>query len=719
MQRNDSDSLERLLALQGTDPGFFVLAVHSFIEADLRQRYGRTDEEITFDGLINEFREDCIQNAKTGHFYNVHVECLKNLKQSHIQTNRVRHRFHELTSEDARVATSMLNSFCLLAGIEHSSTMEKLEEYLSLWKERKPLGAIWKEYQRIYTQTQQILSEKGSLAHQVSVLMAEKADAESLRAEKLVLDREIEKLKCKTVKQSRKYDELRRKHFETSKELKKKEDRIATMKDVEFSLEILQQMTVYTRTRGDYEKTIIRLSAEQKEVLHQIGGNTDFLVKGHAGTGKTLVLLKAIEKIRGIGEYQHLGAEKEAPSILLLTYTNALVKYDTYIASILEPNREDRLIRTVDSIILEALQSIAPEIIPDTQILPALLKGMHVPGLSSDEVSHEIENFLWACDITRQEYIEEMIPRTGMRRPLKKRERTQVWAAKEAVEKELLTRNGKPFGYLRYLLLRHLESSEGESIPRFDYLFVDEAQDLNAVTLKILKWMAKKALILAGDADQAIYQTGYAFNRSGIDITGKSRILKMNFRNSVEIHLLAEHFRRNYIAGAEEDSFRSAFRDGPPVELATETSQNRLLDCMARQTRFFIDYLHYDPENICIITVSKGLFESIQHTLEKYGLDSCAVTDSEFTFSPNAKIRLNTMHSAKGLDFPVVLLYIPFPVKERGEYDDEVNKALFRKLLYVSITRAMEHLNVFAIGKNGSSVIDELIDSFKATRELP
>ena len=55
-------------------------------------------------------------------------------------------------------------------------------------------------------------------------------------------------------------------------------------------------MTVYTRTRLDFERSLVRLTAEQSKVLAQIKLNRDFLVKGSAGTGKSLVLIKALEK---------------------------------------------------------------------------------------------------------------------------------------------------------------------------------------------------------------------------------------------------------------------------------------------------------------------------------------------------------------------------------------------------------------------------------------
>ena len=61
-------------------------------------------------------------------------------------------------------------------------------------------------------------------------------------------------------------------------------------------LETVGSLTSYTRTRLDFERDITRLTPEQQDVLDSISLTNDFLIKGGAGTGKTLVLIKALEK---------------------------------------------------------------------------------------------------------------------------------------------------------------------------------------------------------------------------------------------------------------------------------------------------------------------------------------------------------------------------------------------------------------------------------------
>ena len=76
---------------------------------------------------------------------------------------------------------------------------------------------------------------------------------------------------------------------------KEKNEILEQLKDFETTkkyLSYLEKISFYTKTRHDYESSVIKLTNEQQDVLQQINLSKDFLVKGSAGTGKSLVLLK-------------------------------------------------------------------------------------------------------------------------------------------------------------------------------------------------------------------------------------------------------------------------------------------------------------------------------------------------------------------------------------------------------------------------------------------
>jgi len=69
---------------------------------------------------------------------------------------------------------------------------------------------------------------------------------------------------------------------------------------------------------------------------------------------------------------------------------------------------------------------------------------------------------------------------------------------------------------------------------------------------------------------------------------------------------------------------------------------------------------------------------------------------------------VTTLHSSKGLDFPVVLLYLP-SLPTAGEFDEKSADSLARNLIYVAMTRAMDNLNVFVMEEAKERALTELV----------
>ena len=96
-------------------------------------------------------------------------------------------------------------------------------------------------------------------------------------------------------------------------------------KDAELYLENANILQAYTSANRNYHSRILNLSTEQKNIINEVyekitthkEKNTDFLIKGGPGTGKTLVLIKLLEKIV---------TNEPSKKTRLLTYTDALSK---------------------------------------------------------------------------------------------------------------------------------------------------------------------------------------------------------------------------------------------------------------------------------------------------------------------------------------------------------------------------------------------------------
>ena len=79
--------------------------------------------------------------------------------------------------------------------------------------------------------------------------------------------------------------------------------------------------------------------------------------------------------------------------------------------------------------------------------------------------------------------------------------------------------------------------------PPFDFVVVDEAQDLSISHLRFLAALGADrpdALFFAGDLGQRIFQQPFSWKALGVDIRGRSRTLRVNYRTSHQIRMQAD-----------------------------------------------------------------------------------------------------------------------------------------------------------------------------------
>lgn len=241
-----------------------------------------------------------------------------------------------------------------------------------------------------------------------------------------------------------------------------------------------------------------------------------------------------------------------------------------------------------------------------------------------------------------------------------------------------------------------------------DYLFVDEAQDLTAATLRILKSSVREAVILAGDNDQSIFQPGFTWSRAGLDVSGATRILNINFRSTNQINQLAEKYRA-LIKGSDTENRPETFRLGPPVELHESKNEDEGLMQMIETVKLCIETLGYESENICLIAPQRKQLDKLKVMLkEELDLESSLVSEGTFDFAQQGIIRLATTQSCKGLDFPVVLFYIDHRAHYLDVFDEEVSDKINRNMIYTALTRSIELLHVFMPEKVSEGPVGDL-----------
>jgi hypothetical protein len=287
----------------GGDRGLFVVGLHSFMEMHMNR-------------VMHDFEGEGGYNLKTKkpndipfwkklelygeYLLNVrgnspHLRSFNDISAEHSVTNGVRHRFADISEDETRGAISNFRSFCAASGLA-SPVIEEISQSLQLWTDRVNIIDADKELselqQNIVILHQQL---EMSQADRARVEQAAK-DASRLEVELAGKDAEIERLTRTAGQRKEKIDELRAQRHQLAQEAKAAESLLEQVAELRRANEALLRLSVLTRTRRDFEQHILRLSQDQSQAVKAIKSDEDFMVRGGAGSGKTVVLLEALKR---------------------------------------------------------------------------------------------------------------------------------------------------------------------------------------------------------------------------------------------------------------------------------------------------------------------------------------------------------------------------------------------------------------------------------------
>ena len=326
----------------------------------------------------------------------------------------------------------------------------------------------------------------------------------------------------------------------------------------------------------------------------------------------------------------------------------------------------------------------------------------------------EWEQVVQAGAVTdKQAYL--AVSRAGRGTRLSRADRALIWPVFEEYRAQLAERGVKEVDDA-YRDATALLAGEASDRPDYAAVIVDEAQDMGAPAFRLLRAIAppsKNDLFIAGDGHQRIYgRRRVVLGRCGIDIRGRSRKLRLNYRTTEQTRRWATALLANRdiddLDGGKDDShgIRSLTR-GPHPQIAhfdtREEHDAHLLTCIRK--------LQEDGEPLraaCIAARTSTERDAAAKALRDGGFD-CAVLGSGATDDEqhDDAVRAATMHRVKGLEFDHVLLASVnsglVPLRARGEAADATAKENAeteeRALLHVAATRARKSLTVLSFGR--------------------
>ncbi|MEH6718865.1 MAG: 3'-5' exonuclease [Aurantimonas endophytica] len=425
-------------------------------------------------------------------------------------------------------------------------------------------------------------------------------------------------------------------------------------------------------------------------------------ISGSAGTGKTIVALH-----RAV----HL-AERPDAEVLLTTFSKPLAAALASKAELMTEAKRDareRLrVRAIDQAAHE-LYSRAfgqPNLATSSQIRAAIkaateagLGGGHDPTFLFEEWDELVDAWgLYAPDAY------ERVPRVGRRTRLGARQRESAWEVFEAVRRRLAARKVITLADLYGRLTDWID--EGGALP-FTHVVVDEAQDLSVAQARFLAAIGRRgrpdALFFTGDLGQRIFHLPFSWAKLGLDVRGRSQVLKVCYRTSHQIRGAADLLLAREIADQDgiEESRRGTVSvfDGPEPELRLFDDPEAEAACVAAWLR---------------ARLAEGVMRSelaiLVRSQRQLGRGRSAAKAS------GEEIPVLSMHDAKGLEFRAVAVMaldddvIPSPERlaDVGDVADlEAVQDSERHLLYVAATRARDRLLLSGL-KPGSAFLDDL-----------
>jgi len=396
------------------------------------------------------------------------------------------------------------------------------------------------------------------------------------------------------------------------------------------------------------------------------------LVRGFSGSGKTLVMIQRAK---------FLAAQYPEWKIGVFTYNKALQQMleRAFQGTAIRPLTFDALCRSITRLDDSQLIEFQDWFKENRSSTPALAE------FKPNELENEIK---WLRDmgIDRLEpYLN--IERRGIGRDLRlgREQREKIFQIYHTYQHYLLSNNRWDWNEAHRLALQKLESGEAKVEP-YDAILIDEAQDWAPLWFKVIQAILKPDgfLFLSDDPSQSIYRY-FSWKEKGIAVVGRTRWLRVPYRNTFEIYQAAYRLIENY-----EEIQQSLAEEGEQVTPALNPQTMRHGQRpLLRKCRGTIDEINFISDTIQALR-SQGLRDNQIGVLVRFRDD----IDRLKTRLKGFDGEVSTIHAFKGLELEAVILPFLHRTFDFSENDPQrqSKESQERRLYYMGMTRARNYL---------------------------
>lgn len=432
-------------------------------------------------------------------------------------------------------------------------------------------------------------------------------------------------------------------------------------------------------------------------------------VTGSAGTGKTVV---AMHRARALA--------RRGKEVLLTSFTNALCSNLARNIGLLCNTQEAQRIQvmTVDRAAnrIAVRAGIRLSMVTDQMLGDDIAQAMtQEPGIQLTREWLEAE---WRAVIdpnairTWEAYRD--VERTGRWKPLTRDARRIVWNVFERMISGWGRYNRETFSGIAAIASNAVAENPGIVEEAFgasiDVVIVDEVQDLDASRLRLVRAIAgdrPDSLMVVGDAGQRIYARPFSLRSCGIDVVGRSHVLRVNYRTSAQIRRFADKvnvFETDDLDSGKENrkGIRSILNGPDPEVFGSKDPADEELHLVETLRHWIAEGVKLSEIAVFVRTNARAL--SVRGVLNDAGITAIDVdVDAARGNEPDA-VTVTTLHRSKGLEYKAVAVVdagdasIPLKSAVSRESDtDDLHRE--RDLLYVGMTRARDRLLVTWTGQ--------------------
>ena len=481
---------------------------------------------------------------------------------------------------------------------------------------------------------------------------------------------------------------------------------------------------------GKIKQLMLNLQRPEQQKYVDMEGEARILLKGAAGTGKTT-----------IGIYRAIRLAAQGRRVVVVTFSH-LLAYVTksLIEELIGPLPQNLEVMTLHSLMIRTLSRHSVRLnLPRKEKGDELRKYLqdalrlvrrenNASVLQRDEkfFDEEIRRVIKGLGLkTLSEYKE--VRRYGRKTALHPIQREAVWRVYEAYQQQLNRAKCNDWADVAVLTLETLRGWPFYDF--YDDIIVDEAQDLTPVELRVIHLLLapttrdtseSNSIMVLRDAAQTLYSRVFYGVQAGSQAKVRTATLRKNYRNTRQIAEAAAQLL------AKNESMRSSneyidpewtrHQGTLPIVMTArynydqiELVRDRILDLVSDQTFRLSDF--------AVLCRTNEFCEKCKQDFERAGLRTVHHKDSDFDLLEE-RIKILTIHSAKGLEFPVVFLlglteeelpltsglkYIGEDVEEAQLYIEQE-----RRLCYVGMTRAAEALYLLTVKGKESRFLKEL-----------